>query len=113
MLDKKVAELINEQINKELYSAYLYWDFANFYADEGLDGFRNWYEVQAKEERDHAIMMRAYLIDSGVRVTFGKRDKPDVTLKEFMDPLTDGLEHERYVTPSNTPISECGYQAKP
>ncbi len=112
MLYKQVADLINEQINKELYSAYLYWDFANFYADEGLDGFRNWYEVQAKEERDHAIMMRAYLIDSGVRVTFGKIDKPDVKLKEFMDPLKAGLEHERYVTSLITAIYEAASEAK-
>ena len=49
MLDAKVKELINTQINKELYSAYLYLDFANYYQDEGLDGFANWYEIQAQE----------------------------------------------------------------
>ncbi|MBR7147272.1 MAG: ferritin, partial [Firmicutes bacterium] len=42
MLDKKVAELLNEQINKEFYSAYLYLDFAVFYEELGLDGFQNW-----------------------------------------------------------------------
>lgn len=104
MLDKKVAELLNEQVNKELYSAYLYMEFANYYADEGLDGFRNWYEVQAKEERDHAIMIRAYLIDSGVRVTFGKIDAPDAKLGSYIDPLEAGLEHERYVTSLITAI---------
>ena len=44
MLDKNVKSLINEQINKEFYSAYLYLDFSNYYYDEGLDGFANWYE---------------------------------------------------------------------
>ena len=48
MMDKKVAELINEQINKELYSAYLYLEFANYYASVGLDGFENWYKIQAQ-----------------------------------------------------------------
>ena len=47
MLDKKVAELLNDQINKELYSAYIYLDMANFYADYGLDGFENWFYIQA------------------------------------------------------------------
>ena len=42
MLDKKVVKLLNEQVNAEFYSAYLYLDFANYYADEGLDGFQNW-----------------------------------------------------------------------
>ncbi len=112
MLDKNVADLLNEQVNKEFYSAYLYMDFANYYADEGLDGFRNWYEVQAKEERDHAIMIRAYLIDNGVRVKFDKIAKPDVKLKEFIDPLEAGLEHERYVTSLITNIYNAASDAK-
>ena len=49
MLDKKVVELLNQQINKEFYSAYLYLDFSSFYKDKGLDGFANWYQVQAQE----------------------------------------------------------------
>ena len=47
MLNEKVAELLNTQVNKEFYSAYLYLDFANYYEDEGLKGFANWYRVQA------------------------------------------------------------------
>lgn len=98
MLDKNIAQLINEQVNKELYSAYLYLDFANYYADEGLDGFAHWYEIQAQEERDHAMMMRRYLIDNGVRVSFEKIDKPDKTFAAAVDPLNAGYEHEQYVT---------------
>ena len=52
MLKKEISELINTQVNKELYSAYLYLDFANFFHDKGLDGFANWYEIQTQEERD-------------------------------------------------------------
>lgn len=98
MLNQKIADMLNEQVNKELYSGYLYLDFANYYADEGLDGFANWYEVQAKEERDHALMIRKYLIDNGVRVTFDAVAKPDKVFKNHSDPLSAGLEHERYVT---------------
>ena len=98
MLNKKIAELINEQVNKELYSGYLYLDFANYYADEGLDGFAHWYEVQAQEERDHAMMMRRYLIDNGIRATFGAIAKPDKTFANLNAPLQAGYEHEQYVT---------------
>lgn len=98
MLDEKIAGMINDQINKELYSAYLYLDFANYYADEGLDGFAHWYEVQAQEERDHALMLRRYLIDNGIRVKFAAVDKPDKKFKEHIDPLNAGYEHEQYVT---------------
>ena len=50
-MNANVSKLLNEQINKEFYSAYLYLDFANYYASVGLDGFENWYRVQAQEER--------------------------------------------------------------
>lgn len=98
MLNEKIANLINEQINKEFYSAYLYLDFANFYANEGLDGFAHWYEVQAQEERDHAMMMRRYLIDNGIKVTFDTIQQPNIKLTELIDPLNAGFEHEQFVT---------------
>ena len=59
-MNANVSKLLNEQINKEFYSAYLYLDFANYYASVGLDGFENWYRVQAQEERDHAMLFYQY-----------------------------------------------------
>ncbi|MDE6597690.1 MAG: ferritin [Clostridia bacterium] len=112
MLNEKIAKLLNEQVNKELYSAYLYLDFANYYADEGLDGFAHWYEIQAQEERDHAMMMRRYLIDNGVRVTFDKIDKPDKIFKEHIDPLNAGYEHEQYVTSLINNIYSLAFEQK-
>lgn len=104
MIDKKIAEMLNEQVNKELYSGYLYLDFANYYADEGLDGFANWYEVQAQEELDHALMMRRYLIDNGVRVTCEQIARPDKKPTSFSDALDMGYAHEQYVTKCITEI---------
>ena len=63
-MDKKIYELINDQINKELYSAYLYLEIADYYKDAGLDGYANFYEIQAKEERDHALIFRKYLLEN-------------------------------------------------
>ena len=97
-MDKTVFELLNDQINKELYSAYLYLDMANFYSKKGLDGFANWYEVQAKEEQDHAMLMYRYLHNNDQDVTLGAIAKPDKTFATLLDPLKAGLEHERYVT---------------
>jgi ferritin len=98
MLDKKVAHLINDQITKEFYSGYLYLDFANYYHDLGLDGFAHWYEIQAQEERDHAMLMRTYLLNNGESVSFGVIDDPNMTYTSAEDPLHFGLEHEHYVT---------------
>ena len=70
IMNTNVSLLLNEQINKEFYSAYLYLDFANYYAAVGLDGFENWYRVQAQEERDHAMLFYQYLQNNGEDVTF-------------------------------------------
>ena len=112
MINEKIAKLINTQVNKEFYSAYLYLDFANYYADAGLDGFAHWYEVQAHEERDHAMMMRRYLIDNGVKVSFDKIDKPDKKFASNIDPLKAGLEHEKYVTELINTIYAAAFELK-
>ena len=87
MLSKKVADLLNTQVNKEFYSAYLYLDFANFYKNKALDGFANWYQIQAKEEMDHALLMMQYLQNNDVAVTLEAIAKPDKTLEALVDPL--------------------------
>lgn len=97
-MDKKVAELLNDQINKELYSAYLYLDMANFYSTKGLDGFANWYEIQAKEEQDHALLIYKYLHNNSQPVTLEAVAKPDKEFKALMDPLKAAHIHEQYVT---------------
>lgn len=97
-MDKKVSELLNDQINKELYSAYLYLDMANFYSDKGLDGFANWYEIQAKEEQDHAMLIYQYLHNNNEKVTLEAIAKPDKIYSALIDPLKAGLAHEQYVT---------------
>lgn len=112
MLDKKVSELLNDQVNKELYSAYLYLDFSNFYADEGLDGFANWYKIQAQEERDHAMLMMQYLQNNGEKVELKAIAKPDKELKDKLQVLELGLEHERYVTSLIHAIYDAAYNVR-
>lgn len=97
-MEQKVMQLLNEQVNKELYSAYLYLDISNFYAAKGLDGFANWYEIQAKEEQDHAMLFYQYLHNNDCPVTLEAIAKPDKTFSSLSDPLHAALGHERYVT---------------
>ena len=112
MLDKKVSRLLNEQINKELYSAYLYLDFSVFYEAEGLDGFANWYMIQAQEERDHAMLMLKYLQNNGEKVSLDAVAKPDKEPKALIDPLKMGYEHEQYVTSLINDIYAAAYAVK-
>ncbi len=98
MMDQKVAALMNQQINAEFYSGYLYLDFANYYEEKGLAGFANWYEIQAREEQDHAILMYHFMHNNGEKVTLDAIAKPDKEFHALIDPLKAGLEHEKYVT---------------
>ena len=112
MLNAKVSKLINEQITKELYSAYLYLDFSIYYEAEGLDGFANWYMIQAQEERDHAMLFLKYLQMCREKVELGVVDKPDKKLDSLMAPLKAGLEHEQYVTSLINDIYAAAYDVK-
>ena len=111
-MNQTVAKLINEQINKEFYSAYLYLDFANYYAQVGLDGFENWYKVQAQEERDHAMLMLQYLQNNGEKVTLEAIAKPDKEFSCHRCALEVGYEHEQYVTSLINTIYEAAYAVK-
>ena len=68
MLNKEVADLLRAQINKEFFSAYLYLDISNYYYDKSLNGFGNWFKIQAKEEQEHAMLILEYLQDNGESV---------------------------------------------
>ena len=111
-MNAAVAQLINEQINKEFYSAYLYLDFANYYAAAGLDGFENWYRVQAQEERDHAMLFLQYLQNNGEKVTLEAIAKPDKEFSCHRCALEVGYEHEQYVTSLINTIYEAAYAVK-
>ena len=108
MLNERVRELLNQQINKELYSAYLYLDFE----DRGLDGFANWYYIQAQEERDHAMLFYRYLQNNNEKVTLEAIAKPDKVLDSDMGVLKAGLEHEEYVTSLINDIYAVAYEQK-
>lgn len=111
-MDKRVHELLNDQINKELYSAYLYLDFSNYFKRVGLDGFANWYMIQAQEERDHAMLFYQYLQNEGQVVTLKAVDKPDREINTHMDALHAGLEHEKYVTSLIHDIYSAAYDVR-
>lgn len=111
-MDQKVAQLLNEQINKEFYSAYLYLDIANWYADQDLDGFANWYNIQAQEERDHAMLFIQYMQNNSLSVSLEAIDKPAHSYETAGDPLDVAYAHEQYVTSLINAIYDAAYSVK-
>lgn len=97
-MNDKIAFLLNQQINKEFYSAYLYLDMSNYYDALDLNGYANYYMVQAQEERDHALLFMQYMQSIGLKVTLDAIDKPDKVFDSVLAPLEIAAEHERYVS---------------
>lgn len=112
MFDPKVVQLLNEQINKEFYSAYLYLDMSNYFERRGLDGFANWYRIQTQEERDHAMLFYQYMQNNDLPVTLEAIAKPDKVFNCDMDVLQAGLAHEQLVTASINNIYAAAAEAK-
>ena len=111
-MNEKIAKLLNEQINKEFYSAYLYLAISNYYDELDLDGYANYYMIQAQEERDHALLFLKYMQNNGLPITFKAIDKPDQKFDAILAPLEAAAEHERYVTSLiNNIYHEC-HEAK-
>ena len=110
MLNTEITKLLNEQINKELDTAYLYMDMSNYYADQGLNGFENWFFIQTQEERDHAMLFRQYLLNNGESVILTAIAAPNEKYNDYKAPLVKALEHEQFVTDSINKIYEAAYK---
>lgn len=100
MLDPKIIKLLNEQINKEFHSAYIYLDIANYYLGHNLNGFGNWFNIQAKEENAHAMLFVEYLRSNGEKIVLAPIAGPSYDFNDFLEPLEAALEHERFITNS-------------
>jgi len=111
-LSQTVVKLINEQINKELFSSYLYVDIANHYKNLGFEGFAGWFDIQAKEELEHAFKFMRYLQDNGQAVVLDAIAKPTKDYPTLRDPLVESLRHEEFVTASIDAIYAAAQTAK-
>lgn len=100
MLNEQLSRLMVEQVNKELYSAYLYLSMSNFYDEKGLKGIAFWFKKQAEEEYEHAIKFMNYLHDQNEKVTLPAIEAPKGEFSDLKEPLILQLNHERFVTAS-------------
>lgn len=98
MISEKMQNAFNEQINKELYSSYLYLSMASYLSGLGLNGFANWMRVQVQEENFHAMAMYDYVIERGGEVSLLAIDKPMSSFKNVLAVFEETLKHEQYVT---------------
>ena len=100
MISKTIQDAINEQINKELFSSYLYLSMSAFFANKSMGGFAQWLRVQEAEEREHAMKFYSYLIDRGGQVTLKAIASPATSWKSNLELFKEVLAHEVQITSS-------------
>ena len=100
MISEKINKAINEQINKELYSAYLYVGMAAYAASLSLNGIANWFKVQTGEEVQHATKLMNYITEQGGKIVLKAIDAPAQKFTSVAGLFETTLAHEKVVTAS-------------
>lgn len=106
MNNEKITGMLNKQINKELFSSYLYLGIANYFEHLNLNGFGHWFEIQAQEELDHAMLIRRFVLNDDGSVVLDAIDMPVIDYNQPQQALAAALEHERMITASISNIYE-------
>lgn len=97
-MNNKIQKSINNQINAEMYSAYLYLAMGTYFDASSLTGFANWMKVQAQEEMSHAMKFYNFVYERGGKVELGAIEKPSADFKSPLDVMKEVLAHEKIVT---------------
>ncbi|MBI9111285.1 ferritin [Maridesulfovibrio ferrireducens] len=98
MSNKVLEKALNEHLNAEMYSAYLYLSMSAYFSDTGLSGFANWMRVQAKEEQFHAMKFYDYINERGGKVLLTAIEAPQQDWASPLEAVQAVLEHEKKVT---------------
>ena len=112
MLSKTMLNALNKQINKEIYSAYLYMSMSAYSQFIGLKGFANWFMVQYNEEMEHAMKIYTYVNNQGEKVKLMAIDEPPTEFESPMDMFEKTLDHEKFITKSINELVDLATEEK-
>ena len=112
MLTKKMQDELNQQINKELFSSYLYIAMSAHFESVNLSGFASWMKVQSQEEYEHGMKLYHYVLERGGRVVLEAIAKPASEYKAPLDVMKKVLEHEKKVTAMIEALYELALKEK-
>ena len=100
MINDRVKEILNEQINKEFYSAYLYLSMGAYLSDMGMYGISKWMEIQAREEIDHGMILFDYILKRKAKVELRALNAPEISFSGAQDIFEKAYEHEKTISES-------------
>ena len=112
MINKSMQDAMNDQINKELYSSYLYLSMAAYLEDRNLSGFAHWMRVQETEEREHAMKLYDFIVERGGRVMLKAIEAPKTEWKSTLELAEEVAAHEAVVTASIHALYELALKEK-
>lgn len=112
MIGIAMQDAMNEQINKEFFSSYLYLSMAAYFEERNLSGFAHWMRMQADEERGHAMRFYDFIVDRGGRVVLKAIDAPKTDWSSSLEVAQEVAEHEAKVTASIYSLYELAMQEK-
>jgi ferritin len=112
MISKIMQDAINDQIQKELYSSYLYLSMAAYFADKNLSGFAHWMRVQEAEEREHAMKLYDFILERGGKVNLKAIDAPKTEWTSTLEVAEEVAAHEAKVTASIYALYETALKEK-
>ena len=106
MISEAINEILNEQINKEFYSGYLYLSMSAHLKELGLNGFAKWTRLQAKEEVEHGLKIFDYLINCNSFVTLKQIKTPEFEFNGILSIFNRVYEHEKCITESVMKVAQ-------
>ena len=112
MINEKMQNAFNDQINKEFYSEYLYLAMKVYFQELNLQGFVNWFDVQVQEEHAHAMGMYDYLNERGGNIELLAIDKPEIKGSTPLEIFEQVLEHEEFVTSRINALMDVAEEVK-
>ena len=98
MLKEKIEKALNDQVNAEIFSSYLYLSMSSCFSEMNFSGFAQWMKVQATEEMVHAMKIYDFIIERGGRVTLTQIDSPETVWESPLAALEAAYKHEQYIT---------------
>ncbi len=98
MLHADIEKALNDQINAELFSSYLYYAMAAYFESTGIPGAANWMRIQTQEELVHVSKYFEYIVDRGGRVALGAVAAPGAQWKSPLAAFEAALNHEREIS---------------
>ena len=112
MISKTMQDAMNDQINKELFSSYLYLSMAAYFEDKNLPGFAHWMRIQEAEEREHAMKLYDFLLERGGKVSLRAIDAPKTEWVSTLEVAQEVAAHEAKVTASIHALYETALKEK-